>query len=91
MLISLEIMLLVYWQASKMLYIHVVNTCFYPFFASGPIITVALSLPVAIINQPMFTSDVATCEMCSMHHSGIYSSYAIEQQLYFNYICKQQL
>ena len=49
-------------------------------FASCP---VALPLPVAIINQAMFTSHVATCEMHGMHHQGIHSSYATEHQLYY--------
>ena len=64
-----------------MLQIHV----FYLFVTNGWIITVTLSLPVAIINQPIFTSDVAMCDMLGMHHPGIYSSYATE------HICKQQL
>ena len=55
---------------------------FYLFVASGWIITVALSLPVAIINQPVFTRDVAMCDMLGMHHPGIHSSYATEQLLY---------
>ena len=42
---------------------------FYPFVCKLP---VALSLPVAIINQPMFTSDVAMCEMHGIHHPGNY-------------------
>ena len=62
--------------------VHVTNTCFYLFVANGWIIAVALSLPVAIINQPVFTSDVAMCDMLGMHHPGIHSSYVTEQLLY---------
>ena len=74
-------MLLGYWQTLKM-HVYMYKHVFLSVFASCSIITVAPSLPVAIINQPVFTSDVAMCEMHSMHHPGIHSSYATEQQLY---------
>ena len=52
------------------------------FVASGWIITVAQLLPMAIINQPIFISNVAMCEMFGMHHPGIHSRYATKQLLY---------
>ena len=70
-----------YWQALKM-HVYILHTCFYLFVASGWIITVALLLPVATINQPIFTSDVAMREMLVMHHPRIHSSHATEQLLY---------
>ena len=69
-----------YWQAY--MHAYMLQTRFCLFVASGWIITVALLLPVAIINQPVFTSDVATCDTHGMHRPGIYSSYATEQLLY---------
>ena len=60
-------------------YIHVINMCSLSVLLQ---VTVALSLPVAIINQPMFTSNVATCEMHGMYHPAFHSNYATEQQLY---------
>ena len=70
-----------YWQAMKM-HAYMLQTHVYLFVANGWIIAVALSLPVAIISQPVFTSDVAMCDMLGMYHPGIHSSYATEQLLY---------
>ena len=64
------------------MHVYMLHTCFYLFVANGWIITVALLLPVAIINQPIFTSDVAMREMLGMHHPGIHCSHATEQLLY---------